>query len=169
MHDAARMCGAKSARNREPDCQGVLHPERAARQAHPQRFPLEALGDDVRGVAVGADVVHREDVRMIERPRGTCFAGNRLRAIRGAGRVREQELDRDVPPEPLVARAEHFPHPAPRRDRMVYAATRSPARTLQPSRATWRANVSSAGRERKSSGASTAWSSELTSSRTAGS
>ena len=59
-------------RGREPDCRlarvvdGFARRQRAASQSAAERFAFEELGDDVGRAGMDADVVDRQDVRMIE-------------------------------------------------------------------------------------------------------
>jgi hypothetical protein len=86
--------------------------ESAVRKPQAQRLTLEQLGNDVGRAFEGADVVDRQDVRVVERPgrlRLLLEAAQPLRIAREGGR---QDLDRHVPLQPLVPRAVHLAHPA---------------------------------------------------------
>ena len=104
MDDATGMRGREAV----GDLPGVLHGlaqrQRPARQALAQRVALEQLHHRVRGPAVAAEVVDREDAGVRERGdrlRLTLEAGQHI----GGGReVRGQHLHRDVAVE-LVSRA----------------------------------------------------------------
>ncbi len=92
-----------------------------------QRAPLDQLHRDVRRFAGCADVVDRQDVRVVQRrgrPRLLLEAPPPL-GIRGA--LGGQDLDRDVAAEPLVPRAVDLAHPsrAERREDLVGAELRS--------------------------------------------
>ena len=84
----------------------------AARKPRAQRLALEQLGHDVRRAVVGAEVVDRGDVRMVQRPgclRLLFEAPQTVRVLR----VRSgQDLDRNIALQPLVARAIDLAHPA---------------------------------------------------------
>ena len=70
-----------------------------------QRLAMQDFADDVRRALVRADVVDREDVGVIQRRRGARFLLEATQAV-GVGRVGgRKNLDGDVAPEPLVARA----------------------------------------------------------------
>ena len=105
-------------RRREParDGDGIVdrlaHRQRPGRQPLPERLPFEQLRDDERRASFGADVVDREDVRMVQRRGGACFL---LEAVQRSGSAEKddgQHLDRDVASEPRVARAIHLAHAA---------------------------------------------------------
>ena len=58
-----------------------------------------------------ADVVDAEDVGMVERRGRARFLLESRQAIGFGARAGRQHLDRDVAPEPRIARAIHFPMP----------------------------------------------------------
>ena len=73
---------------------------------------FQQLRDDERGTVLGADVVDREDVGMVEAARRLGFL---LEAQQPIGIVRErrrQDLDRDVAPELVVSGAVDLSHAA---------------------------------------------------------
>jgi hypothetical protein len=71
--------------------------------------------------AKAADVVDREDVRVIERGRGQRLLLESPQPVRVRREVRRQHLDRDITPEPGVGGAVHLAHAAgaERRDDLV--------------------------------------------------
>ncbi len=77
-----------------------------------QRFPFQELCDDVRRAIVRADVVDRRDVGVVERPGRTRLVLETTESIRILRERRRQNLDRDVAPEPRVARPVDLSHAA---------------------------------------------------------
>ena len=82
-----------------------LLPERLA-----QRAALDQLHRDVERAAFVADVVHRHDVRVVERRGGAGLALEALAAVCVRRELGPQALDRDLAPEPRVARAVDLAH-----------------------------------------------------------
>ena len=82
------------------------------RQLRLQRGPREALHREVRpAVGVAPELVDRHDRGMVEArldPRLAQEPRDRL----ARRRLGAHALDRDSPPEPRVARAQHLSHPA---------------------------------------------------------
>ena len=112
VHDAAVVRGRKTGRQLDRKLNRPAHrqPTRGVVQDTSKGRAVEQLRDDVRGRAVGTDLVNRQDVRMVQRSRGASFLFEATEPIRiGAGR---QDLDRDVAAEPGVARAVDLAHPA---------------------------------------------------------
>ena len=91
---------------------GRVNRKRAGAETRAQRLAVETLGDEVRGAAVIPDVVDGQHVGVIERAGGARLELKRAHALVGVRRMRQQQLDRHVAPEPLVARPPHFAHPA---------------------------------------------------------
>ena len=107
VHDAAGVSGGEPSGNLERDLQGGRERQRAGAEPRPQRFALEAFGDEVRGAAVVAHVIHRDDIGVIEGAGGPGFVVQRREAL-AVGRMRQQQLDRHVASDPLVPGAPHF-------------------------------------------------------------
>src|SRR5438128_4289970 len=72
-----------------------------------------------------ADVEQRADVWMLQRRDSTRFTVEALAQLRIGGELRWQDLDRDRPIEPRVARAVDLAHAAgsERRDNLVWPET----------------------------------------------
>ena len=70
VDDALAMCDGQSTRGLRGQVDDALGAERAALQSLAQGLALEQLGDEVGVSVCVADVVHREDVRVIEEPGG---------------------------------------------------------------------------------------------------
>ena len=75
-----------------------------------QRRSLEQLRDDVRLIVVGADVVHGEDVGVVQDRGRTGFLLEAAQSNGIAGPQRRQHLDRDIAVEPRIARPVDVPH-----------------------------------------------------------
>jgi hypothetical protein len=82
--------------------------QRTGVDALPQALSFEALGDEVRDAAMLADVVHGEDVRMIERAGAAGLVGETPQPLGIRRVVRQHHFDGHVAVEPLVAGAPHF-------------------------------------------------------------
>ena len=85
--------------------------ERLSSESLAQRLSLQQLRDDVGSAFVRPDVVHRENVWMVERAGGARFLLESPQT-RFIMRPRGQGLDRHVTPESRVPRAIHFAHSA---------------------------------------------------------
>ena len=112
VDDAAGMRGAESLSNLERDIERRVHGQRAGAKTRAQRLAVETLRNEVRGAAMFPDVVDRQHVGVIERAGGARLVLKRAHAVVGVRRMRQQQLDRHVASEPLVARAPHLAHPA---------------------------------------------------------
>jgi hypothetical protein len=82
-----------------------------AAQPRSERLAFQQLGDDVGSTVVGADVVHREDVRMAELAGRTGFQLETPQPSRIGGDLGRQHLDRDIPAQAGIAGAVDLPHP----------------------------------------------------------
>ena len=120
VHDPALVRRAKPARNLECHIECRVDGKHAGAQSRTERLAIEILGYQERGAAILPNVVDREHVRMIEGPGGACLllAGAPALHVRG---VRQEQLDRHVACEALVACPPHLPHrphPEPSCDRV---------------------------------------------------
>ena len=97
--------------------------QRARCQRVAQRLAVEQLRHDVRRAVVHADVVHREDVRMVQRRGGSRFLLEALQPVGIGARRSRENLDRDVAPEARVARAIDLAHPARAEQRIDFVGT----------------------------------------------
>ncbi len=84
----------------------------AGAEPRAQRLAFQALRHEVRGAAVIPDVVDGQHVGVIEGAGGARLVLERAHSFRGVRRMREEQLDRHVAPESLVARPPHLAHPA---------------------------------------------------------
>ena len=85
--------------------------DRTIELALAQGLPFEQLGDDVRHAVVHANVINGHNIGMTQ---GGGRAGLLLETTQAVlimckGGV--EDLEGDVPPQPCVAGAVHFPHP----------------------------------------------------------
>jgi hypothetical protein len=133
MDDASIVGRCESARqlksklNRLASCNGTaLHPL-------PKRFAFEQLRHYERRIGIGADVVHSEDVRMVQRRSGPRFLLESMKAIDISSDCRWQHLDGHITSEPWVARTVHLAHPAGTEGRHDLVRT-EPVTRLQPHR-----------------------------------
>ena len=83
--------------------QGLAQRQRAAAERAAQRLAVEQLGDDVGPPVGGADVVDRDDVRVVERGGGARFQLEAVEALRIGREARRQHLDGDVAAEARIA------------------------------------------------------------------
>ena len=67
VHDAFVVRRRQPGHDLQRDVERLLHRQGTGVEARAKRLPLEQFRDDVGDVTLHADVVHRQDVRMIER------------------------------------------------------------------------------------------------------
>ena len=89
-----------------------LHGERAGGEQLAERLALDELHRDVGQRARGADLIDRDDVRMVERRHRARFLLESPDAIRLGGQRLGQDLQRHVPVEPSIVGAIDLTHPA---------------------------------------------------------
>jgi hypothetical protein len=106
------------------DLDGLAPPHRGG-HAGAQRVPLQQFRDRVGDASVRADIMNRQNIRMGHRRDRSGFPLEAGQCLGIRGEVLRQDLDRDIPAQPRVPRAVHFPHPAcaQRRDDFVGAQT----------------------------------------------
>ena len=98
--------------DRRVDRQGALS------QARAQRPAVEQFRHHERHAEVRPDVVHRDDVRMVQARRRAGFLSEASQPVRVAHVARRQDLQRDVAVQARVVRPVHLTH-APTRDQVV--------------------------------------------------
>jgi hypothetical protein len=115
VHDAGSVGLGEAVGGLRGDLQ---QPPRGARPAFlgqqqpAQRLAVDALHHDVRQAGGLADLVDRDDVRVIERGRRARLLSESSEAHRIRRETLGQELHRHVPVQVLVARAPDVAHPA---------------------------------------------------------
>ena len=112
VHDAARVRRLQAIGDLDGHAEHRVKGHRAATHGVKQRLSLEEFGDDIRHAIVPADVVHREDVRVIQCRGCARFLLESREAIRVGDERGWQHLDRDVPLQPGVSAAIHLTHAA---------------------------------------------------------
>ena len=83
---------------------------RRAAELVAERLAFEQLRHEVVEAVVLADVVHGEDVRMVERGRRTRLLLEPQQTVAIAAELNRQDLDRDVTSQPDVAAPIHLAH-----------------------------------------------------------
>jgi hypothetical protein len=81
MHDALLVCGRKTMRDLNSVLHGFANRKGPATQSLAQRFPFQQFGNDIGRRLVLAEVVHGQDIRMIQRGGGACFLLEALEAF----------------------------------------------------------------------------------------
>ena len=104
VNDAGVVRGPDGVRDLEREFDGVPDRQPAARNQVAERQPVHELHDDEVRAFVRRDVIHRDDVRVVERRGGTGLAEEPFPAVRVRRVPRGQELDRDEPLQAGVAR-----------------------------------------------------------------
>ena len=98
------------------DLRGVVdrlaHRQRRASDALAQRLALEQLGDHERRAVVSAEIVDREDVRVVELAGGARLLLEATQPVGVLGEGRGQDLEGDLATDARVARAIHLAHAA---------------------------------------------------------
>jgi len=88
MDDALLVRGREALRELQGIAARLLHRQRSLSQTLAQRDPVQQLGDDVRVALVRPDVVHVEDVGVIEGAGGARFlleAAQRFLSVQAGG------------------------------------------------------------------------------------
>jgi hypothetical protein len=127
VHDPARVGGVERVGDLDRQREQRGHWHRTAVDRLLQRLSLEKLGHHVGPAVVDADVVDREDVRMIQRRGRAGFLVESREASRVAGEGQWQYLDRDVTNEPRVPRPIDFAHAARAQGREDFVGTEAGA------------------------------------------
>jgi len=96
------------------DLNGVVDGDgrRQGSSIHPlaKRFPVEQFGDNPRGLVIDADIVDRENIRVIQAAGRASFDLKPAPAVRIPRQLCRQDLDRDLSRQLRVARAIDLPH-----------------------------------------------------------
>src|SRR5688572_5793220 len=113
MHDPAGVGGRKGTSDLGRDLHDLADRQRpAGADDIPQRAALQQLRNDERDARFAADVVHREDIGVVQRGGGASLAIEALQAFRRRGIVAGQYFEGDVSTQARVVRSVHFAHSA---------------------------------------------------------
>ena len=121
MDDASRVRGGQAVGNLGRDLERLRKGKPAAVEELSEVDAFEELHRQVGPPAVLADVVDRDDVRMVERGRRTRLGAKAGDATRVANHLVRKDLEGDVAPEPRIPCPPNLPHPAgtQRRDHLI--------------------------------------------------
>lgn len=112
VDDPLRVGHGQALRHLDRVVEGLAHRERALRKPRRQRVSLQELRHHVGRAIVGPDVVHGQDVGMVQRAGGAGFLLEATDAFGVLGDRGGQDLDRHFAPEAGVAGAIDLAHPA---------------------------------------------------------
>src|SRR5688572_7819548 len=112
MDDARLMRAVERARNLDSAREGFVERQRATSQPRRQGLALEHLQYEKVDAGLGADIVDRADVGVVECGNCSRLALEALAPGLIAAHVLERHLDGDFPPQTRVLCAEDLPHPA---------------------------------------------------------
>ena len=107
VDDARFVRRGQTVRQLHGEVEYLRRRQRAVAERRAQRPPLQQLADDERLAVVLADVVDRDDVRMVQRASGPSLLLESL-----PSRSRSEDLERDLTADLRVPRAQHAPHGA---------------------------------------------------------
>jgi hypothetical protein len=103
MDDAAPVRGGEPPRDAQRDRNNLVERQRTGVQTLTKTLSLEALRYEVRNAMMLADIVHRENVRVIEGAGGACLVCKATNTFCIGRETWQQDFDRDVASEPLVS------------------------------------------------------------------
>jgi hypothetical protein len=134
VHDAALVRGRESAGDLQREVDRLARVERRPGEPRPQGLSLEELRDGVGDVALDAEIVDGEDVRMRQGGDRLGFPLEARARFRVAREMLWQDLDRDVAIQLRVAGAIDLSHPAraQRRQNLVRAEASSGRQRHEP-------------------------------------
>jgi hypothetical protein len=113
VHEPGRVSGGEGGEHVVHDRDGFRGGEPAAATKNAaQRLSGDVLHDEERVATVGALVVDRDDVRVVERGSGSRLAGEAGDELRVVGKAGVHDLDRDPTVEAGVGREVDAGHPA---------------------------------------------------------
>ena len=112
MDDALFVRRLEPARDLKGMLDRLANSDRATIQPVPKRLPFEQLGYDERRFGMGADVVHGEDVRVVQRRRRAGFLLESMQAIDVGRKCRGKYFDRNITSESRIARPVDLTHAA---------------------------------------------------------
>ena len=111
MNDACRVCMIKRIGNFGDHCDGIAHFQPMVRRQFRERRSADIVTDDVQGIAVAADFVCADDIRMSQLRGGACLAEELLNG-RGIELFPSGDLDRHGAIEKRVTSLPDRPEPA---------------------------------------------------------
>ena len=112
MDDAGVVRGLEAFGDLPADVERVANGERAMAQALGERLPWNELHHEEALAVVLLETVQRGDPRVVERGEHAGLTLESPQSLGVSGHLVGQELERDVPPERLVARAIDLAHAA---------------------------------------------------------
>ena len=112
VDDALAMGGREAVRRLDRDSEQSVAEWAGGGKQLPQGLALEQLGHDKRCAALGADVVDRQDVRMIERGDGPGFLLEATEPVGVSGNLVGKDFDGNVAVEAAVASLVDLAHAA---------------------------------------------------------
>jgi hypothetical protein len=105
MDEASLMGRGKTVGDLGADVHNFARGEGAVSDQLAQRGAIDQLHHQEVSAGFAANIENREDIRVIQRRCGSCFAFEALAKLRVLRRVRRQDLDRDDAIEARVAGA----------------------------------------------------------------
>ena len=112
MDDPLVVCGRQPARHLRRVVEGLARGDRPPGQPLAQRLTLDQLGNHEERAALGADVVDRDDVGVIQGPGSQRFLAKPIEPFRVARLRVGQHFDRHEAAEAGVAGGVDFAHRA---------------------------------------------------------
>ena len=112
MNDSAFVRCGEPVRDLEGQVDHLANRDRAAIHSPAKRLAFEHLGHDERHARIGADVVHRKNIGMVQRRGSAGFLLESMETIDVSGKRGGQHLDGDVAPEPRIVGAVDLSHSA---------------------------------------------------------
>ncbi len=112
MNDTGGVCFGKRVGNLHRVLQRLFQAQGTALEKRSQRGAANVLHGDEVGIAVGADLINRDDVGMAEGRRSHGLAAEAAPGILGARTVSGQHFDGHVTIERDIVGAIHHPHAA---------------------------------------------------------
>ena len=110
VHDPFFVRRRESMRDLQRDVDGFARRNRSAIEAFAERFTFQQLADEKRGAVGVADVVDRQQIRMIEHACGARFLLESLQTLLVAERHRGQNFDGHIAAEASVGGAINRAH-----------------------------------------------------------
>jgi hypothetical protein len=112
VDDPARVRGGERARDLHRDADGLLDREWARINPRAKRLSFHEFHDDEGPAAELTEVMHHQDMRVVERRGCPCFRPEPPQPFGIVGDACGEQLQRDRTIEFSVVRLVHFAHPA---------------------------------------------------------